>query len=74
MMHIETLAINLRNIVFFPLLAAIAFACAGNALIIHQELLRIWKTLRAPFLPIKSTMTNHASNKFREIDMTKFEP
>jgi hypothetical protein len=74
MMHIETAAINLRNILLFQLLVVIAFARAVNAPVIHQELLRIWKKLKTPFLPIKSTMTNHASNKFWEIDMTKFEP
>jgi hypothetical protein len=74
MMHIETLAITLRNILLFQLLVVLAFACAGNTLVIHQELLRIWKTLRAPLLQIKSAMTNHASHKFWEIDMTKFEP
>ncbi len=72
MMHIEILTINLRNILLFQLLVVLAFA--GNAPVIHQELLRIWKTLKAPFLHIRSTRTNHKSNKFWEIDMTKFEP
>jgi hypothetical protein len=71
-MHTEIFAINLRNIMFFQLLVFLAFA--GNAPIIHQELLKIWKTLKAPFLPVRSINTNHKSNKFWEIDMTKFEP
>lgn len=70
-MRIETLAIN---VLFFQLLLALAYANAVNALVIHYDLLRIWKTLKAPFLPLKSTKTNHISNKFWEIDMTKFEP
>jgi hypothetical protein len=74
-MHIETPEIiNLRNILFFQLFAVLAFARAENAPVIHRELLRIWKTLKTPLLPIKSTRTNHSSNKFWEIDMTKFEP
>ena len=70
-MHIETHAIY---ILFFQLLVALAYAQAVNALVIHNDLLRIWKTLKAPFLQLKSTRTNHKSNNFWEIDMTKFEP
>jgi hypothetical protein len=72
MMNTEILAINLRNILLFQLMVALAFA--ENAPVVHQALFRIWKRLRAPFLLIKSNKTNHASNKFWEIDMTKFEP
>jgi hypothetical protein len=71
-MYIETITTNIRNILLFQLMAALTIA--GNVPVIHRELLRIWKTLKAPFLPIKSTKTNHRSNKFWEIDMTKFEP
>jgi hypothetical protein len=70
-MHIETFAIN---VLFFQLLVALAYANAENALVMHHDLLRIWKMLKAPFLPLKPTKTNHMSNKFWEIDMTKFEP
>ncbi len=74
-MHIETPAIiTLRNILFVQLLAVFVFAHTENAPVIHRELLRIWKTLNTPLPPIKSTKTNHSSNKFWEIDMTKFEP
>jgi hypothetical protein len=52
----------------------VILAFSGNAPVIHQELLRIWKTLNTPFHPLRSAKTNHKSNKFWEIDMTKFEP
>lgn len=71
-MQIEMLAINLRNLLFFQLLAILVLAC--DAPIIHRELLRIWKTLNTTLVRIKSYKTNHASNRFWEIDMTKFEP
>ena len=71
-MHIELISINLRNILLFQLLAILAIT--GNAPVVQQELLRIWKTLKAPLRLIKSTKTNHPSNKFWEIDMTKLEP
>ena len=71
-MNIEIVAINLRNIFLFLLLALLAFT--GKAPIIHQELLRIWKKLNTPIRSTRSTRTNHKSNKFWEIDMTKFEP
>ena len=71
-MHIEIISINLRNILLFQLLAILAIT--GNAPVVQQELLRIWKMLKAPFILIKSTKTNHPSNKFWEIDITKLEP
>jgi hypothetical protein len=72
MMNTELLTINLRNILLFQLIVALAFA--DNAPVVHHELCRIWRRLQAPFLLIKSNKTNHPSNKFWEIDMTKFEP
>jgi len=71
-MHIEIHAINLRNILLFQLLAVLIVA--GNAPVIQQELLKIWKRLNTPLYSKKSAGTNHKSNKFWEIDMTKFEP
>ena len=71
-MHIETLSINLRNILIFQLLAALTIA--ANAPIIHRELLRIWNWFKTPLLQLKSPKTNHRSHKFWEVDMTKFEP
>ena len=71
-MNTEIFAINSRNMLLFQLLIVLAFA--GNTAVFHQELLRIWKTLKIPFLPLRPTRTNHKANKFWEIDMTKFEP
>jgi hypothetical protein len=71
-MNTELIAINLRNILLLQLLVVLSIAL--NIPIIHRDLLRFWNTLKAPFLMIKSTKTNHPSNKFWEIDMTKFEP
>jgi hypothetical protein len=72
MMSVELITINFRNILAFQLLMALAFA--GNEPVVQQELLKIWKRLNTPLLPKKSAGTNHKSNKFWEIDMTKFEP
>ncbi len=71
-MNSEILAINFRNMLIFQLLLVLAFT--GSTTMFHRELIRIWRTLKAPFLPLRSTRTNHKSNKFWEIDMTKFEP
>jgi len=71
-MNNEIFAINLRNMLLFQLLLVLAFS--GSTTVLHQELHRIWKMLNTPFLPLRSTRTNHKSNKFWEIDMTKFEP
>jgi hypothetical protein len=72
MMHVDTVTLTLRNILFFQLLAVSVLA--GSAPAVQQELLKIWKTLNTPLLPTRSSRTNHKSNKFWEIDMTKFEP
>jgi len=55
-MNTELLTINLRNILLFQLIVALAFA--DNAPVVHHELFRIWKRLKAPFLLIKSNTTN----------------
>ena len=72
MMHIEILAINLRNILLFQLLTVLIFT--GNLPVLHHGLLRIWKTLSARFITLTSAKTNNMSDKFWEIDMTRFEP
>ena len=72
MMHIDIIAVSLRNILFFQLMMVLVLA--GNAPLVQQELLKIWKTLNTPLLPKRPGGTNHKSNKFWEIDMTKFEP
>jgi hypothetical protein len=71
-MHTEIFAINFRNMLIFQLVLVLTFV--ANTAAFHQKLLIIWKTLKTPFLPIRSTRTNHKSNKFWEIDMSKFEP
>jgi len=71
-MHTYILVINLRNMLLIQLLLVLAFA--GNTAVVHKELLRIWKTLKVPFIAPRPNRTNHKSNKFWEIDMTKFEP
>jgi hypothetical protein len=72
MMHIDIIAVSLRNILFFQLMMVLVLA--GNTPLVPQELLKIWKTLNTPLLPKRPGVTNHKSNKFWEIDMTKLEP
>ncbi len=71
-MHIEIFAINLRNIFLVQLVVVLTLA--GNESMVQQELLKIWRMLNTPLLPKKPSETNHKSNKFWEIDLTKFEP
>ena len=71
-MHVDIISVTLRNILFFQLMMVLVLA--GNAPLVQQELLKIWKTLNTPLFPKRSGGTNHKSNKFWEIDMTKFEP
>ena len=71
-MHVDLVTVGLRNILAFQLLAVLALA--GNTPVVQRELLRIWKTLNTPLFPKQQVKTNHKSNKFWEIDMTKFEP
>jgi hypothetical protein len=68
----DIFAISLRNVLLVQLVAVLTFA--GNEPIVQQELLKIWKRLNTPLLPNKTSQTNHKSNKFWEIDLTKFEP
>jgi hypothetical protein len=71
-MHSHLLAITLRNIFFFALFMIVVMN--PNAHLVQQELFRIWKTINTPLLPKKPAGTNHKSNRFWEIDMTKLEP
>jgi len=71
-MHVDIISVTLRNILFFQLMMVLVLA--GNAPLVQQELLKIWKTLNTPLFPKRPSGTNHKSNKFWEIDMTKFEP
>jgi len=68
----EVMMIWLRNILLFQFL--VAFSIAGDSPRLHQELLKIWKTLNTPLLQKKPGKPNHKSGKFWEIDMTDFEP
>jgi hypothetical protein len=72
MMHVDLITAGLRNILAFQLLAVLALA--GDTPVVQQELHRIWKMLNTPLLPKQQIKTNHKSDKFWEIDMTKFEP
>jgi len=71
-MHVDLVTVSLRNILTIQLLAVLALA--GYTPVVQHEMLKIWKTLNTPLFPKKSARTNHKSNKFWEIDMTKFEP
>lgn len=71
-MQPDAIMIALRNILLIQLLMALTLA--GNSPRLQQELLRIWKTFKSPFLWKKPNKPNHKSGKFWEIDMTDFEP
>lgn len=71
-MSIELITLNLRNILALNLLVLLTLA--GSEPLVQRELLKIWNILNHPLLPKKTSGTNHKSNKFWEIDMTKFEP
>lgn len=71
-MSVDLISVCLRNLVAFQLLVVLALA--GGTPVLHQELLKIWKTLNTPLFPRQSGKTNHKSNKFWEIDLTKLEP
>lgn len=71
-MSVDLITVNFRNILALQFLVALTLA--GNEPVVQQQLLKIWKRLNTPLLPKKSAGTNHKSNKFWEIDMTKFEP
>lgn len=71
-MHADIVTMILRNLLLVQLLAILAHA--GHMPIGQQELHKIWKTLKTPLLPKRPAKTNHTSDRFWEIDMTKFEP
>ena len=70
-MSIELITLNFRNILAFQLLVMLVLA--GNETVVQQELSTLWKRLTILLHP-KPAKTNHRSDKFWEIDMTKFEP
>lgn len=71
-MQTDIFMVMLRNIILAHMLFLIA--TSGSMVIGQQELIKIWHKLKSPLMMIKSKKTNHKTNKFWEIDMTKFEP
>ncbi len=71
-MQPDAIMIALRNVLLVQFLMALTLA--GNSPRLQQELLRIWKTLKAPLFWKKPNKPNHKSGKFWEIDMSDFEP
>ncbi len=65
----DNFIIGIRNILLIQLV--LALATPAYAIEVRRELLRVWRSINAPFLRKKE-----ASKKgsFWEIDMTKFEP
>ena len=71
-MHTDILQLMIRNIFLLALLTIMLNT--GNAPLLQEQLLRIWKSLKTPIIARKNRQTNHKSNKFWVIDMTDFEP
>ncbi len=63
------LTIVMRNMLLAQVL--VMFMVPGHALLVHQELLRIWKSIHTSGRKKEITKKR---NKFFEIDFTKFEP
>ncbi len=61
--------IGIRNVLLVHLLVIVL--APGYALQAHQELSKIWKTLRTALVIRQSRAPR---SRFWEIDMTKFEP
>jgi hypothetical protein len=70
MIHNE-LIIEIRTVLLLQLI--VMTMASDRAVLVHQELRKIWKTLNAPVLPKKPAPANKGRS-FWEIDMTKFEP
>jgi hypothetical protein len=64
-------SIVIRNILLLHLLTLVVVP--GYAFQVHQNLLKIWKSLNTPIL-LKKTTDKAKKERFWEIDMTKFEP
>lgn len=62
--------IGIRNILLVQFLLIAAFP--GHAALFRLQLIRIWRSINAPFLWKKETRRKRS--RFWEIDMTKFEP
>ena len=72
-MHIDPVALCLKNTLVFLLLTLVAVTHTGDCSLLRQ-MLKIWKMLRTPLLLKEPAKTNHKSDKFLEIDLTKFKP
>lgn len=70
MMFSHDLIIGIRNIMLVQL--GMIVMMPGHLLLVRQKLIRIWKSINAPFHQKRETPKKRS--KFWEIDMTKFEP
>lgn len=68
-MFSSELTLEIRNILLIQLLLVLMLP--GYAVLACSRLISIWKSIKAPF---PKEETSKKRNKFREIDMTKFEP
>lgn len=69
-MALPELLIGIRNVLLVQIV--LILAAPRYALAVQRELLKIWTSIKAPFLVRKETREKR--NRFREIDMTKFVP
>ena len=65
------LALALRNILLLQFLVILLLP-EHAAVAVHRRLLRVWRSLHAPFHEKKHPLRK--GSRFWEIDMTKFEP
>jgi hypothetical protein len=66
----DEFTIVIRNILLVQLLMITALP--GHTSVFRLQLIRIWRSINAPFLQKKNT--RRKGSRFWEIDMTKFEP
>lgn len=69
-MAFSEFTIGIRNILLVQFL--IIIMAPDQAVYVQQEMIRIWRSINAPFLHGKETRKK--GSRFWEIDMTKFEP
>lgn len=67
----DEIMFSIRNILLLQLLTFVV--APDYAFQVHQQLLKIWKSLNTPML-LKKPAGQKKREKFWEIDMTKFEP
>jgi hypothetical protein len=67
----QEIIISMRNIMLLQLVAL--SLTPEKAVLVRQELKKIWKTMKTPRLPKKTGPANKGKS-FWEIDMTRFEP